>query len=212
MQRHYETNTQDGTSTMQCSLKFAKSFSTWDIQVKGAQHSQSLLDAAYPNIQSIQRHIVHDTPSIDLHIEKMNLVQFHVGSTITFWELPFEEYGMLAPEGRMKNTWEALSHTSLILKGPNLGIPNEREGDTALMDAFVAQGYDQGMLITLNECRFYLAASHLSHISTANGTQIENKCWEGRQYMSDKRPKRIHTYKPTYKQWKNEKRRCRKHS
>jgi hypothetical protein len=84
-----------------------------------------------------------DTPSRDLHTENMDLVQFHVGSGVTFWELPFQEYGCLAPDGWIKHTWEALSLTQLTLKGPNLGLPNERERDIPLMDAFIAQGYNE---------------------------------------------------------------------
>jgi hypothetical protein len=121
------------------------------------------------HLHSIQQHMLQNTPSNDLHIENMDLVQFHIGSMITFWELPYEEYGVLGPKGWMKNTWEALSHTSLILEGPNLGIPNSRENDISLMDAFVAQGCKDKTLMVLNECRFYLAASHLSHISLACG-------------------------------------------
>jgi hypothetical protein len=153
------------------------------------------------HIHSIQRHMHRDTPSKDLHMENMDLVQFHIGSTVTFWELPFQEYGCLAPEGWMKHTWEALSHTQLTLKGPQLGLPNEREKDESLMDAFVAQGFDDKRLITLNECRIYLGASHLSHISTACGSRVDERCWQGKQHHSDMRSKLIHTHRPTQKDW-----------
>ena len=55
--------------------------------------------------------------------EDMDLVQLYVGSKVTFWDLPFEAYGHLAPSGWIKHTWEALSHTPLVLKGPSLAIP-----------------------------------------------------------------------------------------
>jgi hypothetical protein len=115
-----------------------------------------------------------NTPSRDLHTENMDAIQFHVGLSVNFWELPFEEYGPLAPDGWMKHTWEALSHTTLMRKSPNLGLLNEREGDVAIMDAFVAQGYDIGKLIGLNKCCLFLGASHLSHLTTACGTRINN--------------------------------------
>jgi hypothetical protein len=153
------------------------------------------------HIHSIQRHMHRDTPSRDLHVENMDLLQFHIGSTVTFWELPFQEYGCLAPEGWMKHTWEALSLTQLTLRGPNLGLPNERLHDVSLMDAFVAQGFGEQCLITLNECRLYLGASHLSHISTACGSRIDQRCWHGKQHLSDMRPRLIHTYRPTMKDW-----------
>jgi hypothetical protein len=136
-----------------------------------------------------------------MHEENMDLVQFHVGSTVNFWELPYEEYGSLAPDGWMKQTWQALSQTTLTLKGPKLGLPNERVADVSLMDAFVAQGYSAKTLKILNECRFWLAASHLSHISTACGSRIDTRCWEGKRHEADMRPRLIHTYKPTAKDW-----------
>jgi hypothetical protein len=70
------------------------------------------------HLQSIFRHMHRDTPSKDLHVENMDLVQFHVGSTVNFWELPFKEYWSLALNGWMKHTWQALSLTTLTLRGP----------------------------------------------------------------------------------------------
>jgi hypothetical protein len=64
----------------------------------------------------------------------------------------------------MKHTWEAISLTTLVLKGPSLGLPGKRERDVALMDAFVAQGYEPEKLECLNECRLHLGALHLSHL------------------------------------------------
>jgi hypothetical protein len=153
------------------------------------------------HLHSILRHMHRDTPSRDLHAENMDLVQFHVGSSVTFWELPFQEYGCLAPEGWIKHTWEALSDTQLTLKGVNLGLPDERIKDTALMDAFIAQGYNEAKLTILNECRFYLGASHVSHISTACGSRIDKRCWQGKQHQADMRPRLIHTHRPTQKHW-----------
>ncbi|MGL5936607.1 MAG: hypothetical protein ACRCZI_13415, partial [Cetobacterium sp.] len=154
------------------------------------------------HLHTILRHMHRNSPSQELHTENMDLVQFHIGSTVNFWELPFEEYGSLAPDGWMKNTWQALSQTTLSFKGPQFGLLDEREDDRALMDAFVAQGYDTKTLTTLNECRFWLAASHLSHISTANGLEIDTRCWEGKQHAADMRPRVIHTFHPKEKDWR----------
>jgi hypothetical protein len=153
------------------------------------------------HLQSILQQIHRNTLSKDLHTENMDALQFHIGLSVTFWELPFEEYGPLAPEGWMKHTWEGLSHTTLMLKGPNLSLPDEREGDVALMDAFVAQGYDRAMLTCLNDCRLFLGASHLSHLSTACGARIDNRCWQGKHHLSDLRPKLIQTHRPSTDAW-----------
>jgi hypothetical protein len=171
------------------------------LKVRGLDLLELLWVQLIQHLHSILRHMHRDTPSRDLHTENMDLVQFHVGSSVTFWELPFEEYRSLAPDGWMKHTWESLSHTQLTLKGPNLGLPGERTADAALMDAFVAQGYDAATLTTLNECHFFLGVSHLSHISTACGSRLDKRCWEGKQHHADLRPKLNHTYRPTIKDW-----------
>jgi hypothetical protein len=151
------------------------------------------------HVQSILRHMHRDTPSRDMHEENMDLVQFHVGLMVTFWGLPFEEYGSLDPEGWMKQTWQALSQMALTMKGLSLGLPNERVADMSLIDAFVAQGYNAKTLTVLNECCFWLAASHLSHITSACGLRIDKRCWEGKRHAEDMQPRLIHTYRSTAK-------------
>jgi hypothetical protein len=102
----------------------------------------------------------------------------------------------------MKHTWEALSHTTLTLRGPNLGLPPERDKDVALMDAFVAQGYDSKMLTCLNECHLFLGASHLSHLSTTCGARIDNRCWQDKHHLSDLRSTLIRTHRSSTDAWK----------
>ena len=72
--------------------------------------------------------------------------KLYVGSEITFWDRPFEAYGHLAPQGWVKHTWEALSSTPLVLWGPSLAIPHQRQWDIHLMDAFVDQNFSPAIL------------------------------------------------------------------
>ena len=51
------------------------------------------------HLQAILHHTHRDTPTRMLLEENMELVQLYVGSEITFWELPFDAYGFLAPTG-----------------------------------------------------------------------------------------------------------------
>jgi len=53
----------------------------------------------------------------------MELVQCYVGTEKPFWDMPFAEYGLLAPRGWMAFTWQELSETGLSLKGPLATIP-----------------------------------------------------------------------------------------
>ena len=134
--------------------------------------------------QVILRQTHRVTPTSMLLDETMELVQLHVGSKINFWELPFPAYGFLAPVGWMKHTWESMSSSTLVLKGPAISIPRRRQRDVYLMDAFVDTISDQTTLKQINECRLFLHATTLSDISTADGTSIDPCAWFGQRLYS----------------------------
>ena len=153
------------------------------------------------HLQAILRHSNRDTPSHDLLNENMELVQAYVGSDQTFWDLPFDMYGHLAPEGWIKNTWKALSETGITLKGPNLAVPTKRVRDVHLMDAFVDQGFDEKKLATLQKCRMFYGADTLADISTACGSRIDQTVWEGRPMPSRERKNWIQVHNPSRNDW-----------
>jgi len=91
------------------------------------------------HLQAIQRHIHRDTPSRDLHLENMEAIQCLLGSATPFWDLPFETWGQLAPDGWTKSTWRQLQEANLSFKGPLETVPKKRENDQHLMDVFATQ-------------------------------------------------------------------------
>jgi hypothetical protein len=133
------------------------------------------------HLQVILRQHHRDTPTSSLLDENMDLVQLYVGSEINFWELPFPQYGFLAPFGWMKHTWESLSLSPLVIKGPPLASPRRRQGDIYLMDAFVDQGFDTDSLAMINECRLFLHAITLADICTADGLALDLSVWLGQR-------------------------------
>jgi len=56
------------------------------------------------HVHSLIRHSFQDSPSNDLHVQNMELVQCYVGTEKPFWDVPFAEYGHLAPQGWMAFT------------------------------------------------------------------------------------------------------------
>ena len=151
------------------------------------------------HITSILKHQHRDTPSRDLHQENMELLQFYIGSDQNFWDLPFPQYGILAPDGWMKNTWQSLWSTNLSLKGPSLALPTQRTRDVHLMDAFIQSAEIQPADIpVLQKCRLHVRATRLSDITTAEGGHLNQACWEGAP-SSDRTPRQwIPTIAPTY--------------
>ena len=136
------------------------------------------------HLHAILRHCHRDTPSADLLDANMDLVQAYVGSDQSFWDLPFEMYGHLAPDGWIKHTWRGLSESGLRLKGQNLAVLAKRTNDVHLMDAFVDQGFDEDRLSTLQRCRMWCGADTLADVSTACGHRIDQAVWEGKPMAS----------------------------
>ena len=141
-------------------------------------------------------------------MDNMELVQVHVGSATPFWDLPFSEFGKLAPRGWLKHTWEALDESPLSLRGPLATEPSLRQHDVHLMDVFardpvLKQKERAKDLLSLQNCRLFLGVTRLSEIATAKGTQIRRECWEGkagphRQRISESWPK---AYRPSPNDW-----------
>ena len=53
--------------------------------------------------------------------------------------MPFAEYGHLAPRGWMALTWQELSETGLLLKGPLATIPPRRALDKSIKEVMVSR-------------------------------------------------------------------------
>ena len=133
------------------------------------------------HVQAIIRHSHRSSPSHDLHLHNMEAVQCHLGSEIPFWQLPFELYGGLAPEGWMKFTWKQLSQTSLTLRGPLAVVAPKRQRDVFIMDALVHEDWPLPERRYINEVRLHLGVTVLSELSNAAGTHIDPWIWQGKQ-------------------------------
>jgi len=154
------------------------------------------------HLQAILRHQNRHTPSRHMHEENMDLVQLHVGSELPFWEIPFVQYGCIAPKGWMKHTWEAISETPLTLKGEHITVPSQRQHDHHLTDAFVHHGYTGDDLVALNDCRLYLTGTTtLADICTIEGLHITEAAWTGRVSSDRRTPDWINTYRPGPNKW-----------
>mgnify|MGYP000579337219 FL=1 len=117
--------------------------------VQGCNLKDPWVTQLVEHLQAIMRHQCRDTPSADLHVENMELLQCHVGSAVPFWELPFDLYGCLAPRSWMKATWEHLDKTPLTLKGPKFTVSPKRARDDHLMDVFVQHDFDVDASVTV---------------------------------------------------------------
>jgi len=94
------------------------------------------------HVHSLIWHSFQDSPSNDLHVQNMELVQCYVGTEKLFWDMPFAEYGHLAPQGWMVFTWQELSETSLLLKDPLATIPPRRALNLSINEVMVRNKWE----------------------------------------------------------------------
>ena len=129
------------------------------------------------HVHSIVRHSHMDSPSNDLHIQNMELVQCYVGTEKPFWEMPYSDYGPLAPRGWMAFTWKELAATSLSLRGPLATAKPNRQGETTISETWVARGLEVSLRMQLNEVRLHLGLTYVSELCTAAGTHVHIDVW-----------------------------------
>ena len=172
------------------------------LRARGLNVKDPYITQLIHHLQALLRHQARDTQSRDLHEENADLVQLHIGSEFPFWELPYEDYGLLAPKGWIKHTWMQLAETRLSIKGEDgLTSPPRRTGDIYLMDAFIAQGYSDNDILALNDCRLYLQATTLSDLCSADGLSITHEAWNGICKVSRQEYEWINTHKPGNNTW-----------
>jgi len=129
------------------------------------------------HVHSLIWHSFQDSPSHDLHVQNMELVQCYVGTEKPFWDMPFAAYGHLAPQGLMAFTWQELSETGLLLKGPLATIPPCRALDLSINEVMVNEKVKPSCHKLLNEVRLHMGFTYLSEMCNAAGTHILLEAW-----------------------------------
>ena len=172
------------------------------LRARGLNIKNPYITQLIHHLQAILRHQARNTQSTGLHEENMDLVQIHIGSEHPFWDLPYEPYAQLAPDGWIKHTWLQLDSSNLSLRGEDITIHKQRENDIHLTDAFIAHGYTGDQLDALNDCRLHLRATTLADLCTANGLSITSSAWHGQRFIHCKPHNWINTYRPGPNKWK----------
>ena len=102
----------------------------------------------------------------------------------------------------IKNTWQALSTSSLTLKGPPITQPSQRLHDHHLMDVFLSMDPDTSDLQALQDCRLFLEVTTLSDTCTARGSRIEKRAWEGKTLLHHRTsPQWVGACRPHKSKW-----------
>ncbi|MCA1807667.1 MAG: hypothetical protein LC687_07460, partial [Actinobacteria bacterium] len=172
------------------------------LRSKGLNIKDPYVTQTISHLQTILSHHHRNTPTRDLLDDNIDIVQTHVGSEHPFWELPFTTYGKLAPNGWIKQTWEALDNTPLTLKGVDITQKPLRDNDKYLMDIFVnSQKYTDDEIAILQDCRLSVEVTLLSQCCTADGKEIDDDIWNGRKSNQRLKQPWVNTYRPGMNKW-----------
>jgi len=104
------------------------------------------------------------------------------------WDMPFTECGHLALRGWMAFTWQELSETSLLLKGPLATIPPRRALDLFVNEVMVRGKWEPSCCKLLNEVRLHMGVTYLSDVCNAAGTHILRDVWNCQHQSHTLRP------------------------
>jgi ribonuclease HI len=118
-------------------------------------------------------HIRSQDKTSELIMISISNLQLIVGSSTSFFNLPFPQYAKWVIPGWLTSLWKFLHRVnfSLQIKRQWTPIP-QRENDIMLMDFFLSLKYKPHDLKILNQCRIYLQVFSLTDITSADGKQI----------------------------------------
>ncbi len=139
-------------------------------------HIHTLQEIA--RIKDTMHHSSIDTFTGQLYRGTLEAMILEVGFGTNIFHLPFLELHHLATQSLVKTTWEFTSEHSLHIKH-DIDIPLPGINDTPLMQLFYDKGARGSLLKTLNNCRLYLKAFHLSDITDFSGTFITDSACQG---------------------------------
>jgi len=107
----------------------------------------------------------------------MELVQCYVWTEKPFWDMPFAEYGHLAPRGWMAFTRQELSGTSLALRAPLATIPPRRALDLPINEIMVREKWEPSRRKLFSEVQLDMGVTYLSDVCNSAGTHILPEVW-----------------------------------
>lgn len=84
-------------------------------------------------------------------------MQIEIGSRFQFFQLYYNDFGILTPHSRLRQMWKAISKYGITLRKHNSTLPLPRHDDFALMDRLLAsQIFNRPEVESINRCRLYL--------------------------------------------------------
>ena len=124
-------------------------------------------------------HTHKNTTTGKLYWHTTETLFLEIGMDTSFTSLAFPSLAPLATSSLIKSTWQFLHENNLDLKH-DIVIPDQHLNDRILMAEFKNSNASLDELISLNRCRLFLRAFHLSDIVDGSGSYILDDAWLGR--------------------------------
>jgi hypothetical protein len=123
-------------------------------------------------------HTHKNTTTGKLYWHTTETLFLEIGMDTSFTSLAFPSLAPLATSSLIKSTWQFLHENNLDLKH-DIVIPDQHLNDRILMAEFKNSNASLDELISLNRCRLFLRAFHLSDIVDGSGCYILDDAWLG---------------------------------
>lgn len=142
----------------------------------GIPHIHSMQEIS--KLKDMMHHSALGTFTGQLYCGSLEAMILEVGVGTDILQYNYNDLQHLAKPLLIKSTWETLSENNLK-RTHDISIPLPRADDTPLMQLFYHNGARGPVLLTLNYCRLFLKAFHLSDITDFSGTHITDSAWQG---------------------------------
>jgi hypothetical protein len=129
-------------------------------------------------LKDIIHHTAIDTFTRQLYWGSLEAMLLEVGIGQDIFRFPYHDLQHLATASLIKSTWAFLSTSNLHLHH-NIVIPLPRNNNTPIILLFYNKGARGPTLASLNKCRLFLKAFHLSDITDFSGRYIMDMAWHG---------------------------------
>ena len=128
--------------------------------------------------------------SITGHLIKTSLeyLRLELGVNIHILKSNISKYSNLnLTQSWLLHTWTFMLEHNITLDIDAEKIPPQREHDIPIMEEIINSGrFSKSQLTSINKCRMYLQAFHLSDIATGDGKKISNNAWHGIKDVDNK--------------------------
>jgi hypothetical protein len=153
------------------------------VKVQGLNINHLYLNQNVQHIQKILKYCRSATMTGQLIRCSVEQHKVELGLPGPFFCQDYSAWGSVATRTWVSQTWLFVSKNGMRIEDDTPDIPLRAQGDKYIMQVFYNAGYRREELRRLNLCRLFLRAATVADLITADGSQILESAWEGKERL-----------------------------